>query len=75
VVVISGHDPGGLNKVTGRLSRRPIPKRERASPLPGSLRRALMAEPERPSACSRKRERRLGCQLSDRTEQVVLRDT
>jgi hypothetical protein len=31
VVVISGHDPGGLNKVTGRLSRRPIPNRyERA---------------------------------------------
>jgi len=26
-----------------------------------------MAEPERPSACSRKRERRLGCPLSDRT--------
>jgi len=56
-------------------SRKGIPKRERASPVPGSLRRSLMAEPTRPSACSHNRERRLGCQLSDRTEQVVLRDT
>jgi len=29
-----------------------------------------MAEPERPSACSRKRERRLGCQLSDRIDSL-----
>jgi hypothetical protein len=55
--------------------RWPIVLRERASPLPGSLRRALMAEPGRPSACSRKRERCPGCPLSDRTYQVVLRDT
>jgi len=33
-----------------------------------------MAGPERPSACSGKREWRLDCLLSDRTEQVVLRD-
>jgi len=29
-----------------------------------------MTEPERPSACSRKRERRLGWQLSDRTDRL-----
>jgi hypothetical protein len=53
---------------------RRIPKRERASSVPGSLRQLLMAGPERPSACSRKGERHLGCQLSDRTEQVDLRN-
>jgi hypothetical protein len=74
----SGRDVMGLSLSrhcgATRLQRlgRPLddPKRECASPVPGSLRRCIIAGAERPKCLQRPAPAAPGCQLLDRTDRL-----